>query len=231
MLFNGFYLRRGYTPLLAKVKKRHDRETTIVPPQMENLKYDFAHLMMRDEIKDVCITGSLIVAEASMPPKDIDVVVVVKDLDRFLDNYNEITSLIPKKINGIVVDAFFHLHPSSFFISVGLYSDIMYQSVSKSEARPGPGIVKVVHPENMGWYDEALSKTFDLWERNMDNEFSPEFRDLLLAGAAALVKEPEKDGLGDKVAKAIKFVSKGKIKECGKCKKRRELLNKIGGKK
>ena len=34
-------------------------------------------------------------------------------------------------------------------------------------------------------------------------------------------------GLGDTVSRAIKTVSKGKIEECGGCKKRRDLLNKM----
>ncbi|HUT58036.1 MAG TPA: hypothetical protein VNA25_09330 [Phycisphaerae bacterium] len=34
-------------------------------------------------------------------------------------------------------------------------------------------------------------------------------------------------GLGDLVAKAIKFVSRGRIKPCGGCKKRRKRLNEL----
>jgi len=37
----------------------------------------------------------------------------------------------------------------------------------------------------------------------------------------------EDKGLGDTVSRVIKKVTKGKIKECGGCKKRRDILNKI----
>jgi len=35
------------------------------------------------------------------------------------------------------------------------------------------------------------------------------------------------EGLGDTVSRVIKKVTKGKIKECGGCKKRRDILNKV----
>ena len=34
-------------------------------------------------------------------------------------------------------------------------------------------------------------------------------------------------GLGDTVSRVIKKVSKGKIKECGGCQKRRDILNRM----
>jgi len=35
------------------------------------------------------------------------------------------------------------------------------------------------------------------------------------------------EGFGDTVSRVIKKVSKGKLKECGGCKKRRETLNRM----
>ena len=35
------------------------------------------------------------------------------------------------------------------------------------------------------------------------------------------------EGVGDTVSRVIKKVTKGKIKECGGCKKRRETLNRM----
>jgi hypothetical protein len=35
------------------------------------------------------------------------------------------------------------------------------------------------------------------------------------------------EGLGDTVSRVIKKVSKGKIKECGGCQKRRDILNRM----
>ena len=40
-------------------------------------------------------------------------------------------------------------------------------------------------------------------------------------------KKKKSKGVGDTVSKVIKKVSGGKIKECGPCKKRKELLNKM----
>lgn len=40
-------------------------------------------------------------------------------------------------------------------------------------------------------------------------------------------KKYESKGLGDTVSKAISTVSGGRIKECGKCKKRKQVLNDI----
>ena len=35
------------------------------------------------------------------------------------------------------------------------------------------------------------------------------------------------EGLGDTVSRVIKKVTRGKIKECGGCQKRRDILNKL----
>lgn len=39
--------------------------------------------------------------------------------------------------------------------------------------------------------------------------------------------KPQARGFGDTVSRVIKKLSRGKIKQCGGCKKRRQLLNKL----
>ena len=223
-LFNGHYRRFGSPHMLAKVRSRHNRAMTIVPPKnLDRFREVFSALRARPEVETICATGSIIAKESDKEPRDLDFVVVIADLDKYLDNLDEIRTLIPKEIDGVRTDIFEMVYPSSFFVSVDLWSLVMYQSVLRSEARPGEGISRVEVPDNAGEYDDALERTFARYELTIPRH------PLKKGDRQRIVKAlKKKRGLGDMVSSAIKVITFGKVKECKGCKKRKRFLNRLG---
>ena len=62
---------------------------------------------------------------------------------------------------------------------------------------------------------------------NLYQQFLPiQHKYLHMKKKLEILKNSESKGLGDTVEKVIKKVTGGKVKTCGKCKKRRDVLNK-----
>lgn len=116
-----------HSKFLHKVINGYKREASIfIPPDWKSISKNLEFLYKDFPfVKNILLTGSVIVEESSLPHKDYDILLIVDDWDYVTKDF---ISKLPEKINGIKCDYFFsnEVGKYMFFVSLDCINKKLY---------------------------------------------------------------------------------------------------------
>lgn len=109
--------RRYDKHFISEVIDKYSKQTTIIVPKIwKTVDKTFINLKNQDWVKDIGLTGSIIVDGVSNH-KDIDIVIYIKDINKYIEW--KTTNDLPSHIDTLKIDYYIYIDPMvQFFTSL-----------------------------------------------------------------------------------------------------------------
>lgn len=149
----------SYSGIDKYIRKLASNPRFFVPPEAREIKLKTMHLLDHPNVVTVAAVGSLAIETVPRPLKDHDLMLVVKDFDRYCDERDEMRALLPNT-HPDRTDWFVGNSMSGTLGAVDLFTYKLHLSYDFPH-EVGFGISEVVHHDMLGVWPERFQELID----------------------------------------------------------------------